>query len=383
MNTRTLVEIVRNNIVRIITFSAICTSIGALLVSPINPLSERGKLSAIKQAGELDDYQTLSAFALDSGESEEIRSHAIALLGRVSSLTAADHPAKKDLIVLLDDRSERVRYHAIQSLRRFKTIGLVPVYVETMRKYPSSTGASAAFALGDFGPRAYAATPDLVRALTSERQGMRGHAAISLGKIRDDPGVVVPALIRSLNDEHFMVRRWAAEALAEYGPVARSALPHLRRTLDDPDPHVQLAAIWAIVKIEPIGNADLVPKLIDMIESSDEPVSTTAMIQLIHMKTDAELAVPVLIESIRSDDRSRRNVASFVLTEIGGSVPDFIPLLIHALETEDAAVFYAVARCLQRLGPTAYTAVPALEARLSDPDPRVRRAAEQALGEIR
>jgi len=103
--------------------------------------------------------------------------------------------------------------------------------------------------LGDLGPVAKAAVPDLVKAIKENDAAIRGVAISSLGKIRSEPDTVIPLLIPYLEDDNFDVA--AAGALAEFGGLAKAAVPKLLPLLHAKDDDDQAAAGEALLKIDP------------------------------------------------------------------------------------------------------------------------------------
>jgi len=109
--------------------------------------------------------------------------------------------------------------------------------------------AEAATCLGDLGPAAKSALPDLIKALKGKDAAIRGAAITSLGKIHSEPETVIPLLIPYLEDDNLDVA--AASALAEFGSLAKSAVPKLLPLLHAKDDDDQAAAREALLKIDP------------------------------------------------------------------------------------------------------------------------------------
>ena len=106
------------------------------------------------------------------------------------------------------------------------------------------------YALGNVGPNAKAATPDLIKELKSPRVRIRTNAARALAKIDPQPDLLVPLLIDLLKERNEWVLVAAAEALAEIGPPAKNAVPALREALKDGWPEGGKAMKQALEKIE-------------------------------------------------------------------------------------------------------------------------------------
>jgi hypothetical protein len=107
----------------------------------------------------------------------------------------------------------------------------------------------AARCLGELGPAAKPALPDLMRALKGNDAFIHPAAISSLGKIRSEPETVIPLLIPYLEDDNLDVA--AAGALAEFGSLAKAAVPKLLPLLHAKDDDDRAAARDALLKIDP------------------------------------------------------------------------------------------------------------------------------------
>jgi len=114
--------------------------------------------------------------------------------------------------------------------------------------------------LGDFGPAARAALPDVIRALETDDPEIKVAAISTVGKLQSDPDKVIPLLIRYLDDDRCDVV--AAGALAEFGSLAKPAVPKLLPLLNAKDDDDQAAAQAALLKIDPeaAAKAGVAPK---------------------------------------------------------------------------------------------------------------------------
>ncbi len=116
----------------------------------------------------------------------------------------------------------------------------------------------AALGLGDLGPRAVAAVPQLIAAydrVLRSKSHVIGQMSISdaIGRIAPkSPSAsdAIAILVRALDSGDEWVRRGAIQALGNFGKDAAAVLPKLRTLERDPAKDVRIAASAAIVAIE-------------------------------------------------------------------------------------------------------------------------------------
>jgi hypothetical protein len=115
--------------------------------------------------------------------------------------------------------------------------------------HASSRRIQAARRVGELGPAAKAAVPDLVRALKGKDLIVHSAAIQALGNIHSDPDVIIPLLIGYLDNDD--LNDEAALALANYGSLAKAAVPKIIPLLHAPDKDAQRAAVEALNRIDP------------------------------------------------------------------------------------------------------------------------------------
>jgi HEAT repeat protein len=126
------------------------------------------------------------------------------------------------LIALLDNKSERVRYLAVFTLRCL-------------------------------GPAADAALPSLIKCLTDPDFFIKCDSVTAMGTIHEQPELVVPLVMSFLekNRSDLILRSGAIQALGDFNEQAKPAVPMLRGFLYDPDPQIRSQATNALRRIDP------------------------------------------------------------------------------------------------------------------------------------
>jgi len=102
--------------------------------------------------------------------------------------------------------------------------------------------AMAADILGDMGPAAQEAVPELAGLLADDHPRVRRHAAEALGRVGPAAVPALPALIDRIRDVDLRVRHNTCLALAKIGQPAEAAIPPLLETLEDEDRYVRYFA---------------------------------------------------------------------------------------------------------------------------------------------
>lgn len=109
--------------------------------------------------------------------------------------------------------------------------------------------AQSALDLGNFGPAARPAIPQLLRAAKGPDPAVRPAALLALGQIHCEAETIIPVLIKFLDNDELNAS--AAEALGNFGELAKPAIPKLVPMLKARDKDAVKAATEAIKKIDP------------------------------------------------------------------------------------------------------------------------------------
>ena len=260
---------------------------------------------------------------------------------------------------------------------------------------------AAAWVLGNIGPEAKAAIPDLVGLLQDKKcslggcfdpgrnrarfhpgahdvtpgqnAAIRGAAAVALGTIGPEAKSAIPTLAELLDDKD--LRREAASALGNMGPEAKIATPALTGLLQDKliPINVRFAAAEALVEIGSEVNAAIVV-LTDVLKGKNSCLRIDAIRALARTGPAAKTAGPALAGLLNDEDPHVRIAAAEALVEIGSEVNAAIRVLTELLKDNDIGVRIAAAWALGELGPEAKTTILALTELLQIPTTRfVRR----------
>lgn len=217
-------------------------------------------------------------------------------------------------------------------------------------------------ALGEIGPEAKAAVPQIVARLGSKNSYARQHAARALGRIGPNASEAVATLQKLLVDEDTGVRVWAAFALA--------------RITGDSKDHVSLLielwkkdqsdglALFVSVRCEVAQALELLgpearPARDILLEGllDDKAASNThlyAARTLGNLHEDAEVIVPKLVELLErkaEGDLRIRNClhAAEALGTLGPKAKAAIPYLRRLLDDEENEIVDAAVRALERI----------------------------------
>jgi HEAT repeat protein len=159
-----------------------------------------------------------------------IKLKAAELLGNIGPEAKVAVPALIEM--LKDDKPFLLRKIGRIALGKIEPTEVLPALVRELRDGSIHERENAAIDLGQIGPQAKAAVPELVEAFTGDGNGfVRGAVLSALGAI--DGRNVVPVLVDGLKDGEQFVRYRAADALGTIGPEAKDAVPALVEALND------------------------------------------------------------------------------------------------------------------------------------------------------
>ncbi len=232
--------------------------------------------------------------------------------------------------------------------------------------------AEAIMGLGRIGPDASAAVPDLIRLLGDQDERIGREACVALGRIGD--AAVGPLLVAAV-DEKAVIRARAMESLG----YALSADDRVRQVVlnaaRDASPPVRAASLKALDRLELPADV-VVPILKENLGNANEDVRTAVVDLLMRRRGLLPDLLPELDSLLTADNAEVSHVAAFLAGKAGAPAAG---RLIEALGRRNSRIDQ-IADGLAEIG---RPVVGALNDALKDAEPRVRRGAALALGQIR
>ena len=343
---------------------------------------------------------------LDSDKDNLVRAAAARSLGFIAEPASPAVPALAKAIVDKDVRVRRNAVHALLRIHPGPAIGL-PLYVKALQDadpgvvadvlataaemgekvVPGATIALknpkarywALLLLGEVGPAAKTATPEVAKLLSSDEVEVRMQAALTLGAIGPAAKAAGPELIKALGDKHAAVRFAAAYALGKIG-VKEATGPLEKEMAAGNSPFLQTVCAWAVVQINPDNRAltaRAIKRLAAALASKDVRVRRGAAKGLADLRIDPEAAIGALLAAMNDADPQVVESVSEALAKWGNKDVTQIAAALQDKTRRECAVM-----TLGRMGKRAKAAVPALAAALKAATPDFRREALFALAKI-
>jgi HEAT repeat protein len=289
----------------------------------------------------------------------DIRIQAVNALSKIGPGARQALPA---LYGLLKDGNGNLRGVAAEALWRIARRAEPSVHVLTQLWNQGDTSGvrtHAAAILGEMGPSARAALPELKKALHDKNDSLRGAMALACWRIESREalgGMVFDArprtlavLIELLDSPDSLVRTWAAIYLRQIGREAATAVSPLLKATKDREPSVRQCAIEALGCIRPESGAVLTA-LRTALEDDDVGnrfAAAEASCQMGH----ADRVVIAELVRIASMDLAYWPEAARVLGNLGPGAKAAVPSLLRTLTHEYHDIYLSAARALRKIDP--------------------------------
>ncbi|HEY8506384.1 MAG TPA: HEAT repeat domain-containing protein, partial [Gemmataceae bacterium] len=309
----------------------------------------------------------LEAVLREGRESDRVR--AAEMLARAAPDRAGEAAAALTEL-LKDPRARRFALAALARLGVPHAEAAVPALREMLKGPGLAERQMAASLIGQIGPAARAAIPDLVELLKDRNTS--GTAVTALGRLGPD---AVPALLGALESGEGQVRAEAVRALGMLGRDARAAAPHLAKLLLGDDAALREQAVSALGQIGGDAGAELARGLKDA-----APARRRAAAEMLARLNWAARATLTELEQAAADaDRLVRLTAARAAFQAGSRADAVVHSLAEGLKAEEPEQRRETASLVSGFWPLPEPLVRALRVALDDPDRLVRVHAARGL----
>ncbi len=298
-------------------------------------------LTELKPERRCEAIKALAAFGVKDYGPEAATAIVEAVRGyKITTILAPLNDAEKD-----DDG--KVILSAVAGLKKIGMPAL-PVLVKALKQDSAEGRRFAVAALGEMGPDANSAIPQLATALEDESSPV-SDAALRAGyqQIITEDDAKVAFLMKAINARATDVRSQAITWLGSEGKNAKPAIPKLLVAVKDKVFTVRWAALEALVAVE----------------------------------ADRKVALATVTTALKDEEPNVRLAALKFVQYAGPEARDAVPALIEALkrQREMSVEVTEIAKTLAGIGPAAKEAVPALKATMKLPVPKPQEPATAVL----
>jgi HEAT repeat protein len=362
-------------------------TVSPVLVKQLRDPNENVRAISVTALGHLHALEALPAMArLAQDSSEWVRQGLVEALEIICR--SGTHVIQKKLYLRLAFQASRRWVGWVVRFRRWvlrhRLANPVELAVTTLRALAvdqaTMVRSKAVLALGQLGPGAKSAAPELTRLLQDEDESVRCQAAEVLAKVSGGSAETVTALSSLLADASAEVRMAAARALGSLKDDAAPAVPRLVPLLQDPEEPVRQTVAEALSQIGHLEEQE--QQLVKGLTSRDNVVRAQTAEALGTIGATAADTVPALIEALKDSNDRVRVKAAQALGKMGEAAAESVPALIQALRDEDSRVGTQAAQALGQVGETARAALPALQDALRHLNVELRAQAASALGKL-
>jgi HEAT repeat protein len=281
-------------------------------------------------------------------ENQAARLSAIEALGTLGPTAKAGVP---ELQKALGDKSEIVNINILYSLGNISAdSSTITTLIAALRDKQRNIRYAGAKALGEIGPEAAKAVPDLIDVFKAEDADLKISAADALGEIGPAAREAIPLLHAALKHNQPGVRMAAARGLGGIGAEARAAVPDLLEACNGEDENLRVTAVRGLGKVGPEAAPQATPILTKLLASEDTLTRCFAAEALGRMDpAQAEGVVPVLARCLQDRDSRVRTKAAWALGVVGAAARDEVPALRRGLEDDELTCRFAAAFALWKI----------------------------------
>jgi HEAT repeat protein len=251
-------------------------------------------------------------------------------------------------------------------------------------KHTLLTPALVALALAVCGPPPAARAGDskeidaLRDDLESDRANTRFQALVRIQDLGPKAAAATPELVELLSHEHEPTRLEAAVALSKVG---KAAVPHLKKLLGDAYSEKRRYVILVVISWLGPDASELAPQVIDVLADA-KGTDLRKAAQVLDRLVPPRESIPALVKLLGHNSPDPRASATKAIARLGA---DAVPPLLTVLADNNLAGRVEAARALGLIGPAAKEAIEPLKKRLmaaGDKESELAKAAGQALGNI-
>jgi HEAT repeat protein len=268
-------------------------------------------------------------------DSAAVRMWAAYLLAEIGPEARTAYP---DLVKALQDKDDSVRKQVALTFTKIAepkdTLLIEPLTAAAFRDSQLVVRVNAARALAKVDPSKHKVVVGVVvEGLRDSSADVRRSVVETLGELGPEARTALPQLNAALQDRNVEVRRAAADSLARLGPDARGSVGALTDALKDPDAEVRVRAAQALWKVDKQSLTAL-PVLMKALSDPSDTARAWAAYTLGDMGPRALEAVPGLIKNLHAKNDRVRKQSAFALGRIGPEAREAVPVLQTLARTD-------------------------------------------------
>ena len=187
-----------------------------------------------------------------------------------------------------------------ENIRPYAALEAVEALRNEIRSDNAIIRMRSAIALGELGPPAKIAVPELIQMAKENNVWCNLYAAQALGNIGPEAGDAIPAIIDLLKSANDQVQYQAGYAISRIGiqGYLKEALPVIKAMFDGKYQYFRRYAAASLASVGPEAK-EVIPVLVKALRDEDFMVVWLAANALGNMKQEGRVALPALREALR------------------------------------------------------------------------------------